>query len=275
MNKTSPRPQPISVASIAQIPFWMIFGQSSQLKSERSVQFPHCRQRTSEKSTWINRTNRLLLPASIPTATWAPVFRNLLFGQAPRDPLPPFKDRPQAELAHLTRTSPPFARGTLVLWARPRAGTPRLLHDRVRPAAPPPVLPRRPQGSLHSADGASSGRRGGEDRPSPVRQRTLARVGEDGAVSAVSSHFRATATPPPRPGTRTTPSHARSSLLVDLVLPPESGEGRPRPRLASGSSPPPPTPSSSREVCPSTFTARACPEQRHRPRRLLSLLRGD
>lgn len=164
MNKTSPRPQPISVASIAQIPFWMIFGQSSQLKSERSVQFPHCRQRTSEKSTWINRTNRLLLPASIPTATWAPVFRNLLFGQAPRDPLPPFKDRPQAELAHLTRTSPSLARGTLVLWARPRSGTPRLLHDRVRPAAPPPVLPRHPQGSLHSADGASSGRRGGEDR---------------------------------------------------------------------------------------------------------------
>ncbi|EJK47196.1 hypothetical protein THAOC_34104, partial [Thalassiosira oceanica] len=32
------------------------------------------------------------------------------------------------------------------------------------------------------------------------------------------------------------PRSSRPSLIVDLVLPPESGEGRPRPRLASGSS---------------------------------------
>ncbi|EJK59547.1 hypothetical protein THAOC_20211 [Thalassiosira oceanica] len=56
----------------------------------------------------INRANRLLLPVSIgPYGDFGPIFRNFLFGQGPRQPLSPFKDRPQANLAHLRATSHP------------------------------------------------------------------------------------------------------------------------------------------------------------------------
>ncbi|EJK51822.1 hypothetical protein THAOC_28972 [Thalassiosira oceanica] len=56
----------------------------------------------------INRANRLLLPVSIgPYGDFGPIFRNFLFGQGPRQPLSPFKDRPQANLAHLCATSHP------------------------------------------------------------------------------------------------------------------------------------------------------------------------
>ncbi|EJK63481.1 hypothetical protein THAOC_15855 [Thalassiosira oceanica] len=157
--------------------------------------------------------DQLLLPASIPTATWAPVFRNLLFGQAPRDPLPPFKDRPQAELAHLTRTSPSLARGT----AR----------------STPPTARRR-----GGAAGRTVARAPADSRPRGGGRR--------GVVGVVADTLPGDCDSPPHPETWTTPSpRSSSSLLVDLVLPPDSGEGRPRPRLASGSSLPPPTPSSS------------------------------
>ena len=56
----------------------------------------------------INRADRLLLPVSIgPYGDFGPIFRNFLFGQGPRQPLSPFKDRPQANLAHLRATSHP------------------------------------------------------------------------------------------------------------------------------------------------------------------------
>ena len=56
----------------------------------------------------INRANRLLLPASIgPYGDIGPIFRNFLFGQAPRTPLSAFRNRPQANTAHLRATTHP------------------------------------------------------------------------------------------------------------------------------------------------------------------------
>merc|ERR1719375_2598965 len=45
--------------------------------------------------------------ALVPNGDMGPIFRNFLFGQAPRNPLSPFKDRPQANIAHLRATSHP------------------------------------------------------------------------------------------------------------------------------------------------------------------------
>ncbi|EJK57018.1 hypothetical protein THAOC_22985 [Thalassiosira oceanica] len=56
----------------------------------------------------INRADKLLLPVSIgPYGDFGPIFRNFLFGKGPRQPLSPFKfkDRPQANLAHLRASS--------------------------------------------------------------------------------------------------------------------------------------------------------------------------
>ena len=56
----------------------------------------------------INRANRLLIPVSVgPYGDFGPLFRNFLFGQGPRQPLSPFRDRPQANLAHHRATSHP------------------------------------------------------------------------------------------------------------------------------------------------------------------------